>query len=632
MKDYEEAYKRGKKCCQKMTAAGEEPYLPALEDVIENVNIVSEVSLGVKNIPANLIVGTAYAGRTNSFAANFMPLLDTDSEFAKKWITLSRAHLEEGIREPIKVYEYMYHFYVVEGNKRVSVLKYFDAASIPAVVTRKIPAKTDDPQILLYYEFMEFYEKTTIYRCIFSKPGSYDRLMKLLPVGEGKWNDDFRQDFLSVYYRFETAYEKSEEKELDLTPSDVFLKMMEKIGYGEMEGMSSREMIGCLTLIKKDLLLEETQKVEISLNPNESTPSKNFFNIFFPSQVGRMKIAFAHGQNIAQSGWIYGHELGRLHLENVFGDKVETGRFALNSTDADGQYEELKKITEDGYNVLFTTTPELVEASLRLAVERQDIDILNCSINLPHKYVRTYYSRMYEAKFIMGAIAAALSENNDIGYIADYPIYGMIANINAFAIGAKMINPKSKVFLEWDTLKDSQCRDFFEDMEITMVSKRDMLAPGTPERQFGLCQKKGDKLINLAMPVTNWGVIYERIVRSMFSGAYRQEIKKDSDLALNYWWGMSAGAIDVFYSHHVPKETRRLIGLLKRAVSAQIFSPFRGVITDNKGNSHGVENSSMSADELMKMGWLADNIFGEIPTADMLKEEAQPIVNLQGIL
>ena len=54
----------------------------------------------------------------------------------------------------------------------------------------------------------------------------------------------------------------------------------------------------------------------------------------------------------------------------------------------------------------------------------------------------------------MGAIAGAMAENNRLLYIEDYPIYGSIANINAFALGAKMINPRVEVFLEWSARKD----------------------------------------------------------------------------------------------------------------------------------------------------------------------------------
>ena len=70
-----------------------------------------------------------------------MPLLDDDTEFAAKWSNLCDAHLEEGIHTPIIAFEYLNKFYVQEGNKRVSVLKYYEAVKIPGTVTRLIPAK-----------------------------------------------------------------------------------------------------------------------------------------------------------------------------------------------------------------------------------------------------------------------------------------------------------------------------------------------------------------------------------------------------------------------------------------------------------------------------------------------------------
>ena len=72
---------------------------------------------------------------------DFLPILPENSEFARKWITLYEAQMEEGIRDPILVYEFMHRFYVQEGNKRVSVMKYLDASRIMARVIRVIPEK-----------------------------------------------------------------------------------------------------------------------------------------------------------------------------------------------------------------------------------------------------------------------------------------------------------------------------------------------------------------------------------------------------------------------------------------------------------------------------------------------------------
>ena len=58
--------------------------------------------------------------------------------------------------------------------------------------------------------------------------------------------------------------------------------------------------------------------------------------------------------------------------------------------------------------------------------------------------IRTYYIRFYEAKFLLGLAAGILSDNGKIGYIADFPIYGSPSAANAFALGARMVNPKAQ--------------------------------------------------------------------------------------------------------------------------------------------------------------------------------------------
>ncbi len=52
----------------------------------------------------------------------------------------------------------MNQFYVQEGNKRVSVLKYLGAYSIRGSVTRLVPKRTEDKENKIYFEFLDFYE------------------------------------------------------------------------------------------------------------------------------------------------------------------------------------------------------------------------------------------------------------------------------------------------------------------------------------------------------------------------------------------------------------------------------------------------------------------------------------------
>ena len=159
LEEYHKALRQGLKEVKAAAAAGRETGLLVLPESME-AKAVRRESLGVVEIPMELIDGTYNGMRRDDFSPGFFPVLSEDSEFASKWEMLCKAHLAEGIRDPIKAVEYLNHFYVIEGHKRVSVLKHFGASSVPGTVTRLYPPHSDDPEVEAYYEFLNFYQLT----------------------------------------------------------------------------------------------------------------------------------------------------------------------------------------------------------------------------------------------------------------------------------------------------------------------------------------------------------------------------------------------------------------------------------------------------------------------------------------
>ena len=105
---YAQALKAGQKTYKECVLTGRYPYLQILDEILDDSMVAGVVDLGVINIPSEQIVGTKGEGRRTAFAADFMPLLSADSEFAAKWTELCAAHLsDEGIRDPVRCYEYM---------------------------------------------------------------------------------------------------------------------------------------------------------------------------------------------------------------------------------------------------------------------------------------------------------------------------------------------------------------------------------------------------------------------------------------------------------------------------------------------------------------------------------------------
>lgn len=77
----------------------------------------------------------------------------------------------------------------------------------------------------------------------------------------------------------------------------------------------------------------------------------------------------------------------------------------------------INKAIADGNKLVFTTSPRMLQASLCAAIEHPELTVMNCSLNISHRYVRTYYPRMYEVKFIVGVLAGSLTNSDRIGYI-----------------------------------------------------------------------------------------------------------------------------------------------------------------------------------------------------------------------
>lgn len=97
----------------------------------------------------------------------------------------------KGIHTPIKAYEYMNKFYVEEGNKRVSVMKYFGVVSSPGMVTRIVPKRTEEKENKLYYEFMDFYDLSKVNFIWFTKLGSFEKLQEAVGKGpDEEWSYD----------------------------------------------------------------------------------------------------------------------------------------------------------------------------------------------------------------------------------------------------------------------------------------------------------------------------------------------------------------------------------------------------------------------------------------------------------
>ena len=82
---YQTALKQGQREYKNCVHRG---FFPNIQSLGEDKLKLSQVKLGVMDIPIYLVVGSTQDARCNSFSPGFYPLLGVDSEFATKWISL----------------------------------------------------------------------------------------------------------------------------------------------------------------------------------------------------------------------------------------------------------------------------------------------------------------------------------------------------------------------------------------------------------------------------------------------------------------------------------------------------------------------------------------------------------------
>ncbi len=626
--EYNHALRRGQREVRELTAAGRTPYPAVLDEITKQISADSVREIGLLEIPSERIVGTKSAGRITAFSASFCPLLPSDSEFAAKWKALCADHLSDtGIREPIECYEYLGNFYVQEGNKRVSVLRHFGAARIPATVRRVLPENDGSPRYQAYQEFLEFYRASRLYLVQFRRPGDYARLLKYLGKKSGEaWTEEERRTFGAYFHYFLDAFETIRHKVGDVLPEEALLLWLQVYPYGELGSLTDAALRKTLESLSGDLVTGG-QDVQVQTVPQETGKAGLLTRLITPDHA---HVAFVHQLDTAVSPWVLSHEEGRKHIEQVFGERI-TVRSYFDANTPQAAEALLQQAVSDGAQLVFTTAPTLSRATLKAAVAHPKVRFFNCSVDQPYASIRTYYGRIYEAKFITGAIAGAMAENDRIGYIAAYPIFGVPASINAFALGAQLTNPRARIDLRWSCCEGNPQADFLRS-GIRVVSNREV--PTQARHFLDFCNygtylhDDSGSLLQLGSPVWVWGKFYERAVQAFLSGS-REE--KASQNAVNYWLGMDSGVIDVKLSDSLPCGVRSLAQLLQQALRDGTLDPFARRIVSQDGTVRNDGTGILTPKELLYMDWLCENVEGSIPAFEHILPRSRDTVRELGI-
>mgnify|MGYP004524838077 FL=1 len=622
---YQAARKLGRRFLSEHSKNEWKGYLPVLEDRLHGVEIVGEINLGYHEIPLKKVIGTRMASRSNSFAGNFMPLLADDTEFALKWQAVYSSQLREGIREHIKVYEYMNRYYVQEGNKRVSILNYVGAASVYANVTRLIPERDEsNTEISIYYEFLDYDRRMYFDNLWFSKRGNFTRLVKYteaLLKSRPDITDNVETVINQTFRSFREAYKAAKMPDMNMTTGDAMVEYIGIYGYPYME--KPRQLVRRIRNCRAQFLLasgsrqRDTMEVEAE---DTVTPAKR------SRARGKLKVAFAFDGTYRTNIFTRCHAVAIERVVKKYSDRLQVmQKFGIDTSDKEKCYQQLLELIEDKPDVLFTTCPTMSDASLRIALENPEMIVLNCDTPHEGKNLNTYFSKMYDITFLCGVFAGAMSQTGLIGYM-DVMGFSEGRNTcyeaNAFALGARLTNPKA-IVLDYrlqrvnDWSEHDHARTEFAacgaDVAFCRHSPDNHLerkAFNEVYAQLYQINRLGYPLESYAAATFDWEPFYDTVINDAIQGRTRLLESRNIDgNPIHFGWGMSTGVMDVLpVNFVVGRNAVRLLDIFRGLINNTNFNPFEGPVYDNSGRLRIEKGVAPSLMEIQEIAWFESSV------------------------
>ena len=332
----------------------------------------------------------------------------------------------------------------------------------------------------------------------------------------------------------------------------------------------------------------------------------------------KLKVGFVYVGPIGDHGWSYQHNVGRLMLEETFGDKVET-TYVENVPEGQDAERVIRQLAADGHGLIFTTSFGFMDPTIKVAEQFPDVSFEHATGYKQSDNVATYLARFYEGRYVNGRIAGAMTKSNIIGYIASFPIPEVIRGINSFMLGLRSVNPDATIKVIWvsswfDPGKEGDAAKALIDQGADFLTQHtDSPAPVQVAEERGIFafgqasdMREFAPRAQLSAIVNNWGPYYVERAQAVMDGTWKSQA---------IWHGMNEGMVVMapMNADQMPAEVVADAQATIDGITSGDLHPFTGPIFDQNGNQVVADGEVMSDGDLLSMNYYVQGVEGSIP-------------------
>lgn len=323
-------------------------------------------------------------------------------------------------------------------------------------------------------------------------------------------------------------------------------------------------------------------------------------------------VGFIMTGNTQEQGW------NRLHYEGI--------RDACEQLDAElivkedikehtGQCAQaIHELAEEKADMIILSSYGYAEEVLSEMEKYPGIAFYSESFDHTAPNMKSYFARMYQARYLAGIVAGMQTETDCIGYVAAMANNEVNRGINAFTLGVRRVNPDAEVVVAWSNSWDDADKE--KELATQLIEKEnaDVLAyhqnqPNVVEvtEQYGVAsigyhedvKEVSDCFLTAA--VFHWDLTYKEVLLD--------HIRGKSDAVDTYWVGIDQGAVGLTeFSSKVSEETKQEVEKAKQEI-LNGFDVFSGEIYDKDGTLRCSDGETISDDKLLKnFDWYVEGV------------------------
>jgi basic membrane protein A len=340
--------------------------------------------------------------------------------------------------------------------------------------------------------------------------------------------------------------------------------------------------------------------------------------VTWPSEAAesKLKVGILHIGSINDAGYNQAHAEGVQAMKKNLPD-VEVIEVENVPEGADAE-RVMENMVKQGAKLIIPASFGYLEPALRVAQKYPDVKFVHPGGYKRAPNLTTYWASTPEAFYLMGIAAGKATRTNKLGYVVALPISFFLANVNAFELGARSVNPQAETRVVFtggflDPGKEATAASalleqgvdvlgVIVDSPITVVQAAEKRGAHSVGYHYIGVQKFAPKGWVSGIAFT-WGSLYTRFARHVMDGTWKSE---------NILGGLGDDYLTIApFGPSVSPDTVKLVNAKKQEFISGKAQAFQGPIRDNKGVERVKAGEVFPLDDLRKMDWLVEGVVGQ---------------------